>query len=108
MTKQALHPPEIDVLEEAGGVGIGERRLVPLSLAPVGARVRIRYLGEASLRAQAIRLGLGPGAEVTVWARLPGGPVLLTRGSQKLAVGRALADNAWVEIVTGHAAPPRT
>lgn len=99
LVRQSLHPSALDVQEEADGVGVGQPPLVTLSSAPVGARVRIRYLGAGVLRAQAIRLGLGPGSEVTVWARLPGGPVLLSRGSQKVALGRKLAQETWVEII---------
>ena len=87
-------------LEEADNVGNRGNSLVTLAAAPVGARVRLRYLGDGSLRAQAIRLGLGPGSEVTVWARLPGGPVLLSRGTQRIAVGYRLASQTWVEILS--------
>lgn len=86
-------------LEGADDVGNRGNLLVTLAAAPVGARVRLRYLEDGTLRAQAIRLGLGPGSEVTVWARLPGGPVLLSRGTQRIAVGHRLASRTWVEIL---------
>jgi len=109
--RQAVTADEIDLHEETGGrdpalsregaddVTTRGNPVVTLAAAPVGARVRIRYLGDGSLRAQAIRLGLGPGSEVTVWARLPGGPVLLSRGAQRIAVGYRLASQTWVEIL---------
>lgn len=96
--RQAPRPPAIELHEGADGVGARDGRVVTLAAAPLGARVRIRYLGDPGLRAQAIRLGLGPGSEVTVWASLAGGPVLLNRGNQRMAVGRRLAELTWVEI----------
>lgn len=110
--RQAVTAADIDLHEEIDGrtpalvregaddVKIRGSSVVTLAAAPVGARVRIRYLGDGGLRAQAIRLGLGPGAEVTVWARLPGGPVLLSRGTQRIAVGYRLASQTWVEVLS--------
>ncbi|MDI6823044.1 MAG: ferrous iron transport protein A [Bacillota bacterium] len=111
MSRQALGTAEIDLHEEThpavpalqpeGAEELGARAnpLATLAAAPVGARVRIRYLGDGDMRAQAIRLGLGPGSEVTVWARLPRGPVLVSRGPQHIAVGYRLAGQIWVEIL---------
>lgn len=111
VSEQALVTAEIDLHGETdtavpavrpeGADELGPRAnpLTTLAAAPVGARVRIRYLGDGDMRAQAIRLGLGPGSQVTVWARLPRGPVLLSRGTQHMAVGYRLAGQIWVEIL---------
>jgi len=83
---------------EEGVLAARAGRFVSLAAVPAGTRVKIKYVGDGALRAQAIRLGVGAGAEVTVWGRLPGGPVILNRGGQKVAVGQRLAQQIWVEI----------
>lgn len=109
MSGQVLGAVVIDLLEEGTGPGGGSEeasavrarsdRLTTLAAVPVGSRVRVRYVGDGDMRAQAIRLGLAAGAELDVWARLPGGPVLVARGAQQIAVGRALAGRIWVEVL---------
>lgn len=104
MLRQEESGRAIDVEREEGAVVTrAADRLLTLAEAPVGTRVRIRYVGDGLLRAQAIRLGVGTGAEVTVWARLPRGPVIVARRGQKVAVGRRLAEEIWVEAPVGRA-----
>lgn len=64
---------------------------LPLARVPAGTRVRVVSIPDPEVRAQALRLGLHPGAEVTVSYRLRGGPVILGIGDQELALGHALA-----------------
>jgi ferrous iron transport protein A len=64
---------------------------IPLALLPAGRSGRISSLPLGTFRSQAIRLGLAEGATITVWERIPRGPVVIRRGLQEVALGRNLA-----------------
>jgi Fe2+ transport system protein FeoA len=70
-----------------------------LSWVRAGQRVRVVRVEHDSFRVQAIRLGLGAGAELMVWRTISGGPVVVRVGVTELAVGRQLADAIEVETV---------
>jgi len=64
---------------------------IPLALLPTGSRGRISSLPLGTFRSQAIRLGLAEGSSITVWERIPRGPVVIRRGLQEVALGKDLA-----------------
>jgi len=45
---------------------------------------------------QAIRFGIGSGAEITVCKKIPGGPVIVSRNQQEIAIGQDLASSILV------------
>ena len=65
-----------------------------------GQRIRIRSIAAPEVRSQAIRLGLGEGAEAVCRATLPRGPIVLGRANQEIAIGRPLAEAITVEVLS--------
>jgi len=64
-----------------------------------GDHVRILTISDPQVRFQAIRFGIGEGADVRCSERIPAGPIVLRRGRQEIAVGRSIAKNISVEAV---------
>lgn len=48
---------------------------------------------------QALRFGIGEGAELIVEKSIKGGPVIIVRNHLEIAIGRALAEAIEVEYV---------
>jgi Fe2+ transport system protein FeoA len=65
-----------------------------------GQRIRIRGISAADVRSQALRLGLGVGAEAVCQAIFPRGPIVLGRANQEIAIGRPLALAITVEVIS--------
>jgi len=78
-----------------------------LSEARPGQRLRIVQIAEPSVRAQAIRFGLAEGATVFCSDVVPGGPVVLAKGTFQIAVGRRLASRISVAAIAPAAGPER-
>ncbi len=70
-----------------------------LDMVRRGERVRILKIDDPQVRFQAIRFGIGEGADVHCAERLPAGPIVLRRGRQEIAVGRGIARTISVEAV---------
>lgn len=70
---------------------------ITLDQARKGDRLLIQDVPDATVRAQIVRFGLSVGAMVTCQAVMPGGPVILRRGLQEIAIGRDLARTIHVE-----------
>lgn len=51
------------------------------------------------VRAQAIRFGLTEGTQAVCEEVLPGGPVILRKNRQEIAIGRRLAEKIAVEVL---------
>lgn len=52
-------------------------------------------------RLQAIRFGIAEGAQAVCQTVLPGGPVVVRKGKQEMALGRNLAHRIQVKTVEG-------
>jgi len=61
----------------------------------------IRMIEDQFARLQAIRFGIAEGARATCQTVLPGGPVVVRKGKQEMALGRSLAHRITVELVEG-------
>ena len=70
-----------------------------LDMVRRGERVRILKIDDPQVRFQAIRFGIGEGADVHCAEKLPAGPIVLSRGRQEIAVGRGIARSIRVEAV---------
>lgn len=68
-----------------------------LDQAKPGQRFTIKAIKDDFARLQAIRFGISEGARATCEAALPGGPVVVRKGLQELALGRKLAALIQVE-----------
>jgi Fe2+ transport system protein FeoA len=70
-----------------------------LSAVKPGERVRITDISHSDVRMQLMRWGLMTGSWVTCQAVLPGGPVVIRRHHQEIALGRDLAERIEVELL---------
>jgi ferrous iron transport protein A len=70
-----------------------------MTLADVkrGDQFQISNIDDEQIRAQALRFGISEGANVSCAGKVPGGPVVVKRNLQEIAVGRRLAKNIKVE-----------
>lgn len=66
-------------------------RSLNLAEARKGQFLMMGSVADPAVRLLALRLGLGEGSRVRCLHKLPGGPVILALGLQKIAVGRRLA-----------------
>lgn len=64
-----------------------------------GQVVRILSIPDVNVRAQAIRFGISENEIVNVSEIILGGPVVLEKGKQEIAIGRNLAKTIEVEII---------
>lgn len=70
-----------------------------LDMVRRGDSVRILRIQDPQVRVQAIRFGIGEGADVRCAENFPAGPVVLRRGRQEIALGRSIAKAITVEAV---------
>jgi Fe2+ transport system protein FeoA len=70
-----------------------------LDMVRRGDSVRILRIQDPNVRVQAIRFGIGEGADVRCSENLPAGPIVLRRGRQEIALGRSIARAITVETV---------
>ena len=62
-----------------------------------GNKFKIVDIPDEVVRVQAIRFGISEGAEVQCSEKIPGGPVILKRNFQEIAIGRKLAEKIIIE-----------
>ncbi|AKX93956.1 FeoA domain protein [Moorella thermoacetica] len=74
-----------------------------LDKAKKGQRIRILALPGPGIRAQAIRFGIAEGELVTCTNIIPGGPIIIAKNHQEIAIGRGLAEKITVEPVAAPA-----
>lgn len=70
-----------------------------LDKAKRGEKIEIIHINDASVRAQAIRLGISEGSRLLCSEKLPAGPIILQNRMQEVAVGRLLARQISIERV---------
>lgn len=78
---------------------LGEEVIMKLDKAEKGQMVEIVNIPDASIRAQAIRLGICEGARLICAEKLPAGPIVLQNRMQEVAIGRRLAETIEVKAV---------
>ncbi len=74
-----------------------------LDKAKEGQRIRIVALPGPGIRAQAIRFGIAEGELVTCTNIIPGGPIIIAKNRQEIAIGRGLAEKITVKPVAAPA-----
>lgn len=72
-----------------------------LDEARPGQEITILSISDELARLQAIRFGIAEGARAICQTVLPGGPVVLRKGKQEMALGRQLAHRILVQPVKG-------
>lgn len=65
-----------------------------------GQNVKISLIKNPDVRAQAIRFGISEGEVVRCEEILPAGPVVVKKNHQEIAIGRGLASQIEVELVS--------
>jgi len=70
-----------------------------LAEATPGQEIVITNIADSFARLQAIRFGIAEGARAVCQTVLPGGPVVVRKGKQEMALGRNLANHIQVEPV---------
>lgn len=62
-----------------------------------GDQFQIVTIPNDKIRAQALRFGISEGATVSCVEKIPGGPVILKKNLQEIAIGRKLANKISIE-----------
>ncbi|MFW6022327.1 MAG: FeoA family protein [Halanaerobiaceae bacterium] len=63
-----------------------------------GDRFNITNIENDTIRAQALRFGISEGENLYCGEKIPGGPVIVKRNYQEIAIGRNLAKNIEIEL----------
>jgi len=74
---------------------------VTLDEARPGQAFTVLSIADEMARLQAIRFGIAEGARAVCETVLPGGPVVVRKGKQEMALGRSLAHRIQVQPVEG-------
>jgi ferrous iron transport protein A len=61
-----------------------------------GEKIEIVSIRDATIRAQAIRLGISEGSRLTCAEKLSAGPIILLHKMQEVAIGRRLAQQIGI------------
>lgn len=70
-----------------------------LDLAIRGQHIEVITIPDATIRAQAIRLGIYEGAKLICSEKLPAGPIILQNRMQEIAIGRNLAKKIAIKAL---------
>lgn len=93
--------------DPGGGGTQGSTACFPLPLASVGQTVRIEVLsGGRGMVQRLTSMGLYVGAEVTVFNRGNPGPVIVSYGGMRLAIGYGMARKLRVSPVSARGSRP--
>ncbi|PKM81846.1 MAG: ferrous iron transport protein A [Firmicutes bacterium HGW-Firmicutes-14] len=65
-----------------------------------GQTVKIIFIGNSDVKAQAIRFGISEGEIVNCMEVIPTGPVVVRKNNQEIAIGRRLACQIEVELIS--------
>ena len=73
-------------------------QLMNLEDAPKKINLEIIAINQEKLSSDAMRFGIEPGESVRIINKLPGGPIVIQRNEQQIAIGRELARAIEVKI----------
>ena len=65
---------------------------IKLSNAKVGSTFEVVSISDEKLLSDAMRFGIEVGSRLQVIAKLPGGPIVIQKGEQQIAIGKDLAE----------------
>ena len=65
----------------------------------VGQKCRILGLPGRGVRTKAIRFGITEGSLITCTGIIPGGPIIIAKNRQEIAIGRGMAQKIIIELV---------
>jgi Fe2+ transport system protein FeoA len=73
---------------------------MPLTAVPRGCTIIVRRIADAATRTHLLRVGLTEGMRAVCAARIFGGTFVLSVNRQEIALGRALAEQITVAILS--------
>jgi ferrous iron transport protein A len=73
---------------------------VNLESAPKNHLLEVVSIAQSKLQEDAIRFGIGQGEVVSIINKLPGGPIIIQKNQQQIAIGRELANAIEVKLKT--------
>ena len=62
-----------------------------------GRKYQINSVPEGIMKSQSIRFGIGEGAKIECSQKIPGGPIIVKKNFQEIAISRNLARKIAVE-----------
>ncbi len=68
-----------------------------LDQANVGETLRVSRIEDPEVATLALRLGISEGASLRLTSKVPGGPLVVTRGKVEIALGREICRGIEVE-----------
>lgn len=71
----------------------------PLDSLPQGTHGTVVRVDGEDNQAMAIRLGLSEGSAIMVLSKVPGGPLVIAKGSLEIALGREICKAIAVEVL---------
>lgn len=74
--------------------------MLTLDKAKKGDVVKILTIPDERVRAQAIRFGIAENQTAKVVEIVPGGPTIIEKGKQEIAIGRNLSKTIAVELIS--------
>lgn len=69
-----------------------------LDSAEVGDELLVKQIPDPTAATVAMRLGISSGEILTLAAKIPGGPLVVTRGDMEIALGREICKGIEVEV----------
>ena len=70
--------------------------------APNKAELEIISIKEGKLNEDALRFGIESGETIQVINKLPGGPIVIQKNQQQIAIGRELARAIEVKLISSY------
>ena len=71
-----------------------------LESAPKNQALEVVSISEEKLLTDAMRFGIEIGECITIINKLPGGPIVIQKNQQQIAIGRELAKVIQIKVVT--------
>lgn len=68
-----------------------------LDQANVGDFLHVKAIPDPNAATMAMRLGIAEGEQITIAAKVPGGPMVIRRGAIEIALGRDICQGIEVE-----------
>ena len=69
-----------------------------LNDAPKKSLLEIVSINQSKLSEDALRFGIEPGENIKIINKLPGGPIIIQKNQQQIAIGRELASAIEVKL----------
>ncbi|MCF8002103.1 MAG: ferrous iron transport protein A [Halanaerobiales bacterium] len=65
-----------------------------------GSDFKVKRIPDDMIRVQTLRMGISEGSKLNCNEKIPGGPIIVKRNYQEIAIGRNLAKDIEIEVFT--------